>query len=96
MAITREEVKKHGSLKKTYFARADRPGASDRGLEIAVRLGKMSPTITSTKGKKKKGRSRVLDWIGGRKTQTAIVKRRKKMQQALETPEKRARAALGK
>lgn len=84
MAITREDIKKHGSLKKAYFAKADLPSASDRDLEIAVRLGRMSPTITSAKGKRKKGRSRLLDFIGGRKTQTAIAKRRKRLKEALE------------
>lgn len=84
MAITEEDVKKHKTLKQVYFAKADAPTATERDLEIAIRLQQANPTIEVVKKKKKTARSRLLDFIGGKKTQTAIVKRRKKMQQALE------------
>lgn len=84
MAITREDVKKHKTLKQVYFAKADAPTATERDLEIAIRLQQANPIIETVKRKKKKARSRLLDFIGGKKAQSAIVKRRKKIRQALE------------
>jgi len=84
MPITKKEVKKHKTLKQVYFARADRPSATERDLEIAIRLQQAKPLIETVKRKKKKARSRLLDFVGGKKTQTAIAKRRKKMREALE------------
>lgn len=83
MPITKEDLKKHGSLKNVYFARADLPTATKRDLEIAVRVGRMNPTITSAK-RKKNARSRLLDIVGAKKTQAAVIKRNKRYKQIME------------
>ena len=79
--ITRQDVKKAGSLRDVYLNRAAKDTASGRDLDIAGRLLRRKQPVVKALPKQKK--SRLLDVIGAKDTQSKILRRKKALKVSL-------------